>query len=356
MRGIFIHRFVIRTGIILFWLGSIGFFLLVPRIALYIKPSHTIAILSMPNTINADMFSAFEKKTGISVSISYAETADEIGMKIRTTRGKGYDLIMVADYQIAQLIADGIVQPLQKNKLPFFKNIYPALCDHVFDPGNHYSIPYYWGVYGFGIDSHYFGDKKTFSWKDLFKVSAFNYMVGMRDDIRELVFIAAYYLFGTVHNLTDEQYNAIRDLLIAQKEKVVMYADERIDSLLISRISPLVLTISGDISRVMNNYPYIDFVVPEEGSFVDIDSFVITTHSTHIDDVYLFLNYLYSDPVISYYADLFRLSPPISTVKTCAKIPLLAYPTEELFSHLKFFATVIPQSRINAILTALKSA
>lgn len=356
MKGFFLHRFVIRAAMIFFWVGIIGLFLLLPRLASYMKPRHSIAILSMPNTINADMFGEFERKTGISVSISYAETADEIGMKIRATRGQGYDLIMVADYQIPQLVQDGILQPLVHEKLSFFNKLYPALCNHAFDPDNQYSIPYYWGVYGFGIDVDYFGMKNNFSWQDLFELSKRDYMVGMRDDIRELIFIAAHYLFGTARDLTDAHYDAIKNLLIAQKEKVVMYADERIDSLLISRTSPLVLTISGDISRAMNNYSYINFVVPEEGSFVDIDSFVISAKSTHVSDVYLFLNYLYSEPILSYYAHLFRLSPPISTVQTCAKIPLLAYPTEELFSHLKFFATVIPQSRINAILAALKSA
>ena len=55
-----------------------------------------------------------------------------------------------------------------------------------------------------------------------------------------------------------------------------MYADERIDSFLVSGTSPFVLTMSGDIARAMNAYPQVGFVVPQEGSFVDIDSFVLS--------------------------------------------------------------------------------
>lgn len=354
---LFQHRYFVRLGMVFFWcILFVGLLFLLPWLGVAFRPRNSITILSMPNALNVDMFDAFTKKTGIKVSLSYAENADEIGMKIRATRGRGYDLIMVADYQIPQLIRAGIVQPLDHKKLTFFDQLYPALCDHPFDPGNRYSIPYYWGVYGFGIDKNYFKEKNNFSWQDLFDLESRAYMVGMRDDIRELIFIAAYYLFGTASDLTDAQYAQIQALLIAQKRKVVMYADERIDGLLISGTSPLVLTISGDISRVMNAYKSVNFVIPQEGSFVDIDSFVLSAACKNNDAVYQFLNYLYSEPVLSYYAQHFRLSPPVLNVNSYVKIPLLAHPTEELFSQLRFFDTVIPQYRINAILVALKSA
>lgn len=357
MRFIIQHKIFIRVCMILLWLMVFSALLLLPRARFYFRSNNVITILAMPNSLNVDMFDAFTKKTGISVSLSYAENADEIGMKLRSTRGRGYDLIMVADYQIPELVRLDIVQPLEREKLTFFDALYPALLDHAFDPKNRYSIPYYWGVYGFGIDKRFFDPETIFSWRDIFdQTGNHEYMIGMRDDIRELVFIAAYYLFGTASNLTDEQYEQIQTVLIAQKKRVALYADERIDSLLISGTSPLVLTISGDISRLLNAYEHVDFVIPQEGSFVDIDSLVISSACKNTDFVYAFLNYLYSEPVLSYYAHHFKLSPPLSTVNSYVKIPFLAHPTEELFSQLRFFDTVIPQSRINAILVALKSA
>jgi spermidine/putrescine transport system substrate-binding protein len=309
----------------------------------------------MPNTFNADLFDKFETITGIAVTINYAESADEIAMKLRATQGRGYDLVMVADYQIPHLIKEGIIQSLDHTQLPFFDDIYPVLLNHAFDPSNHYSIPYYWGVYGFGIDKNFFGNKTVFSWHDLFHPAQCS-CVGMREDIRELIFIAAYYLFNRVDNLSDAQFEEIKKLLVAQKKYVTLYADERIDSLLISQTCPLVLTISGDIARLMSHYPSIDFVIPKEGSFVDIDSFVIPSLSESTADIYTFLRFLYLPATMSHYARLFRFSPPVKTVKTYAEIPLFVQPTQELFSRLHFFATVIPQSRISDILIALKAA
>jgi len=350
-----IQIYLVRSSIVFVWLVIFGGMLLIPRVVMYLMPSKHIAILTMPNMLNADKLTQFTKQTGISVSISYAENADEIMMKIDATQGQGYDLIMAADYQIPLLIHDRTIQLLDHEKLNFFKDIYPALCDHPFDPENKYSIPYYWGVYGFGIDTDYYHDTHSFSWDILFDATLQPDIMGMRDDIRELIFVAAQYLFGSADDLQDAEYEAITALLIAQKQRVIMYADERIDSLLISHTAPLIFTISGDLSRAMDVYNYIDFVIPDEGSFVDIDSFVIAADA-QAEYAYQFLNYLYSVPVISYYAKLFRLSPPLSTADTYAKIPLLAYPTQELFSRLKFFDTVIPQSRIDAMLVALKSA
>lgn len=352
-----IQRWALRALMVVFWICIMSVMLIIiPRIRLYLRPANMVTILALPNTLNGDMFQAFTQKTGIPVALNYAENADEIMMKIRATQGHGYDLIMMPDYKIPELIKAKMVQELQHEKLTFLHDLYPALCDHAFDPQNRYSIPYYWGIYGFGVDQDYFDGKKRFSWADLFVTHASTYYVGMRDDIRELISIAAFYLFGTDLDLTASEYEQIKTLLIEQKKQVMLYADERLDTLLISHASPLVLTISGDISRAINAYERIDFVIPLEGTFIDIDSFVIAASCTHPDDVYLFLNYLYTPSVLSYYAQLFRLSLSLSTINTYAKIPLLAYPTAELFSRLQFFATVIPQSFIDDILIALKSA
>ena len=339
-----------------FWIVVVCSFLIIPHYLSYSDTVHTLNILAMPNSISADKFHAFESEHGIKVHLTYAESADEMYMKLATTGSSGYDLVMIADYQISLLRQNNLIQKLDKNNLTFFDDFYPALLNHGFDPGNQFSIPYYWGVYGFAVDADYFGTRDSMGWEDIFDEKKVHYCIGMREDPREIILMAALYLFGHTDNLNTEDFIAIKNLLIKQKEWVTMYADERIGNLLASRSCPLVVTLTGDIMRTMAHYPYIKFYIPHDGGFVDIDSFVIPVTSKKTAQVYAFLNYLYTPAILGYYVDHFQFISPLKTVASETQIPDIAIPTEELFSHLHFFDAHIPSSVLTDIIVALKTA
>jgi spermidine/putrescine transport system substrate-binding protein len=341
---------------LLFWIVVVAGFLIVPHYISFSGTSPVLTILAMPNTISADQFHAFEAAHGIKVHLTYAESADEIYMKLAATGASGYDLVMTADYQISLLWKHGLIQKLDKKKLEFFNNFYPALLNHAFDPGNEYSIPYYWGVYGFAVDADYFGAREDMGWDDIFDEKKISYCIGMREDPREIILMAALYLFGHTDNLNDDEFAAIKDLLIRQKKWVTMYADERIGGLLASRSCPLVVTLTGDIMRTMTRYPYIKFYIPREGGFVDIDSFVIPVTSKKTEAVYAFLNYLYSPEVLSYYVNQFQFISPLTTVESTTQIPDIAFPSKALFRRLHFFDAPIPSAILSDIIVALKTA
>jgi spermidine/putrescine transport system substrate-binding protein len=346
----------VRLAIIGFWICCIGSLLVIPNYLSFGRSVPTLTILAMPNSISADTFDLFETEHGIKVHLTYAENADEMYMKLVMTGASGYDLVMIPDYQIPLLKQNKLIQPLDKKRLSFFDDLYPALLDHAFDPGNHYSIPYYWGVFGFAVDSTYFGDVESLGWGAIFDEKEVRYGIGMREDPREIILMAAFYLFGRVENLGEKEYVAIKNLLIKQKEWVTMYADERIGSLLASRASPLVVTLTGDIMRTMVQYPHIKFYIPREGGFVDIDSFVISAASKKIDEVYAFLNYLYTPEILGYYVHQFQFIAPLKTVPSDTQIPSIAAPTKELFERLLFFNTSVPSAVLSDIMVALKTA
>ncbi|HEV2917257.1 MAG TPA: spermidine/putrescine ABC transporter substrate-binding protein [Candidatus Babeliales bacterium] len=352
-----IHQLLIRIGIVIFWFGLLtGILALSYYIIMNRSTEKTLTILAMPNSINADTFDAFERIHGVKVHVSYAENADELYMKLVITKAAGYDLVMISDYQIPLLKQNNLIQPLDKNALPFFKDIYPALLNHTFDPHNYFSIPYYWGVYGFAVDSAFFSDRKKLGWEAIFDETQISYCIGMREDAREIILMAALYLFGRIDNLDQQDFEKIKQLLIKQKQWVTLYADERIGNLLASRSCPLVVTLSGDIMRTMALYPYIKFFIPQEGGFVDIDSFVIPAQTKQKELVYALLNYIYRPDVLGYYVDKFKFIPPIKTVQAESQIPELQIPTPELFKRLHFFNTKIPADKISEIIIALKTA
>src|SRR4051812_40084212 len=55
---------------------------------------------------------------------------------------KGYDVMVPTSNYVAGMAKAGWLQPLDKSKLPNFKNLMPAYLNTPFDPGNKYSVPY----------------------------------------------------------------------------------------------------------------------------------------------------------------------------------------------------------------------
>ena len=101
----------------------------------------------------------FEKETGIKVNLNYYSSNEELIVKLKATKGEGYDLIIPSDYAVKSLSKKNSSKTIDRSKSAFWNEINPALIGHFFDPENQFSIPFEWEIYGFGIDKEYFKDQ-----------------------------------------------------------------------------------------------------------------------------------------------------------------------------------------------------
>ncbi len=348
-------RVVIRFFIVAGIAAIMYAFLRLPTALDQFSTQKSINVLAWPNVMDAEYFADFEKETGIRVYLSYFENYEELLVKMRAGSGD-YDLIMASDYAVNILLEEGIVKPLDKSKLLFFKDLYPSLLNLYYDKENQYTIPFAWEVYGIGIDTNHFKEKiPAASWDLLFDPKVSPSRIGMLDDAKEIVSVAALYLFGKKKKSIDESdLEKIQKLLVQQKQRVVMYTDLRTDYLLVSNSAPVVMGISSDIYNAMRKYKNIKFLLPKEGSFVVLDTFMMPISTEKEDLVYDFLNYLYQPEIIKKYADRYNFFPALKGVASDKDRYLLS-PTKSLFSRLRFFSYDIPEHFLRELWIALKS-
>lgn len=350
-----VSRIVIRFCIIVGMLAGFFAFLYFPQFLEQFQAQKSINILAWPNVVDSEFFEEFERKMGVTVNLSYFENYEELVVKMRSG-ASDYDLVMASDYSLKLLVDEGVVKPLDHSKLPFLKEIYPILLNLKYDPDNRYSIPFSWELFGIGIDTHAFKEGlPEASWKLLFDENVSPDRVGMLDDARELVSIAALYLFGKDKNVLNRQdLQKIQELLIDQKKRVVMYTDLRADYLLVSQSAPVVLGLSSDLYHAMRKYKNIQFLIPKEGSFLILDTLMIPASTKKDDLVYDFLNYLYQPHIIRKYADRYNFFPALQGVVTDEDRYLMT-PTKSLFNRLRFFSYDIPEQPLRDLWIALKS-
>lgn len=353
-----------RTLILFFWLGILFLYLLLPFFSSLWYKDNVLNILIWAGTIDPQAINIFEKQTGISVNIAYVETNEELFVKLYTTGGKGYDLIMPSDYVVQKLIEHNLIKPLEKDKLTFWHRLEPRLLNHYFDPGNVYSVPWFWAIYGLGIDKTFFKDKEIpTSWSLLFSYPLNGAKVAMSSDMREALLMAAQYLFKSIENLDQEKYERIRQELIKQKKRVEAYidADVRSNYLLMTQVCPIAIAASPFLISAMLENKNIEFIVPQEGSFILIDSFAISRNSQKDDIIYTFLNFFYQpENVLLHYQNM----PLVPATKDWKDI--LEKENEAISSiitahlnnkiPLQFFKNVIPDAIANDIWLSLKTA
>jgi spermidine/putrescine transport system substrate-binding protein len=353
------HSFslIMRASIIAVWFLLIGLFLYSPYAINLFQSGRCINMLVWGQVIDKEFLADFEKKTGVQINLTYFENNEELFVKLRSTENHGYDIIMPSDWAAELLIKEGIIKKLDQSKINFWQDIYPALLHNYFDPDNEYTIPYYWTLYGVGVNTDYFDQQlPPATWKLVFDPATIKKRIATFEDIRPLVLTAALYLFGRLDNLNEQEIEQIKALLKQQKEYVEIYTDHRAEYVLASGSVSAVAGLSGDFLKVIRRFDNISFLIPCEGAFTVIDSFAITATSDKDDIIYPLLSYLFNKNIVKQYVDKFEFFPAVQVeVDYDERFSAFVEPTYEIFKNVHFFKNVLPPSVLNEILLDLKA-
>ncbi len=349
-------RLFFRVLFVFFWILAFSLFMYLLSYWGQYKQKGSLNLLTWAQVIDADFLHDFEKETGIKVNLSYFEHNEEVYAKLKATPDHGYDLVMPSDFMVETMIKEGMLQQIDTQKLDFWHNVHEALKGHYFDPDNLYTVPYYWGFFGLAIDTSVVDiENIDVSWSLIFEKDSPADSFSVTNDSRELFFIAADYLFGHAQNLTEKEIIQIKELLILQKKNVTLYTDMRPDYAIASRTCPMGTIFVQDLLKVMSEFDFIDFIIPKEGMFTSIDSFVVPKESQKQELIYAFLNYLYNSEVLQKYIDRYEFFPAVDTVHLDHRATNRFIPTKKFFSKAKFFKNIIPEKILYDVWLSLKA-
>ena len=93
-----------------------------------------------------EILDGFERDTGYRINYVNFDYDETMLSKLETAGGGDYDLIIADDYIIETVIAEGLAQRLDKNKIPNYKNINPIYFKPFYAPSDEYTVPYGAGV------------------------------------------------------------------------------------------------------------------------------------------------------------------------------------------------------------------
>jgi len=234
----------------------------------------------------------FEEATGASVELTTHATNEEIVAKLLQGGGEGYDIAFVSAQFAQQLEAAGLLLDIDPEQVPNLAHLAPEAFELDSDPGLTFSVPYTWGTTGLCYRSDLVTEAPT-SWMDLLEPSEeLDGKVTMMATDRWLL-LPAQKALGFSANTTDpEELEQVTDLLIEAKDHLLAYDDTTFYSRLVSGEASLVEAWDGWCNYGIAENPDIEFVIPEEGSDLFVDTMVILNTTESPEAAHAFINWV----------------------------------------------------------------
>lgn len=233
----------------------------------------------------------FEKETGIKVNYSTFESNEIMYAKLRAAKNPGYDLVEPSSYYIDRMRRQSMLTPLNRSRLPNFKNIDPDFLDKPYDPTSEFSVPFIWGITGIFLNKDYFSGTNVACWDNLLDKKYLNQLM-LLDDAREVFSMA---LRSLGYSINDRNPDHIKQAYLKLKTfmpNVKLFNSDAIISLLIDEDATIGMSWNGDMYKASLENSKLQFVYPNNGYEIWVDNFAMLKDAPHPDNAYKFLNFL----------------------------------------------------------------
>ncbi len=321
----------------------------------------TLNVYNWAEYIADDTIANFEQEFGIKVTYDHYDSVETADAKL-LAGNSGYDVISHSSYNVARLIPAGILQELDKSKLPNLKHMRPDVMSQVEkrDPGNKHFIPYMWGTHGVTYNAELVESVHPtapigsldliFQPEHMEKIAECG--VSFLDSPTDMIPMALAYLGLEVDSTNRADYKKVEELMAQIRPYIKTfdnYAYQRMPEkefcVSVTWGPDGLLAMSG--AAEANTGVVLDFFLPpgQGAAAFWVDGWVIPADAKNVENAHLFLNYMMrpevaaNDSNYTWYATANLDALPM--VDTEVSGSPAAYPTQEQVD-LMYVSNVLP--------------
>lgn len=256
--------------------------------------SDTLKLFTWGEYLGENVISDFEEQFGVNVIIEYFDSNEMMYTKLQG--GDSYDVLIPSDYMIQRLIAEDMLQPIDKSLIPNMEVLTDGVKNLAFDPENEYSVPYFWGTVGLVYNTQNVPAEliEEQGW-DILKNTDYAGDIYMYDSERDSFMVALKALGYSMNTEDDAEIEEAYQWLLELNDTMdpAYVTDEVIDNMM-NGTKDIAVVYSGDATVVLDENPDMDFFMPEEGTNVWCDSMVIPSNAQNPLLAHEFINFMLS--------------------------------------------------------------
>lgn len=253
------------------------------------KGKDTLNVYNWGDYIDESVIKEFEKEYNVKVNYETFATNEDMYVKIKKG-GTDYDVLVPSDYMITKMINENMLEKIDMNNIPNYKDIPSKFKNLAFDPKNEYSVPYMWGTVGIIYNTKLIKDNID-SWDALWNPK-YKGQILMVDSQRDAIAVALKKLGYSMNTTNKAELEKAKQELIKQKPLVHAYVGDEVKDLMTDEEGAIAVVWSGDAVTMMKNNKNLRYVIPKEGSNLWFDNMVIPKGSKHKKEAEMFINFM----------------------------------------------------------------
>ena len=283
--------------------------------------SHILKVYNWADYIDEDLLGEFEdwyeEQTGEKVEIIYQTFDINETMLSKIELGhEDYDVVCPSDYIIERMLRNDLLLPIERDfgdTPDYIGNVAPYIVDKFSEiegsgkDANDYSVGYMWGTVGLIYNPKYIPDEEAASWEVL-RNPAYKGKVLMKDAFRD-VYTALLValnkddidsgkadLVSLPFDTSEKSISLVENYLNSFKESIAGWEADFGKEQMTKELAWINLSWSGDAQWAIDEAAEIGmdlrYSIPDEGSVVWFDGWVIPKYAKNIKAARYFINYM----------------------------------------------------------------
>jgi putrescine transport system substrate-binding protein len=271
-------------------------------------------IYNWADYIGFDTIARFERSTGIRVIYDLFDSNETLEAKL-LVGDSGYDIVSTSMAYYGRQIRAGLYEPLNKAKLPNWKNLDPYVLavQAQADPGNRYAAPYLHAMNGFAYNVQLIRARMPAAPVDsldmLFKPQVIARFadcgVSFLDSPDDVLQLALQYLHLDPNSRRVADLQAAERLIMSVRPFIRVFdSNDYIDQLATNELCVAMAWSSDYSTAVLRSRAagldlHLAFTLPREGSNITYNALLIPTGAPHPQAAHEFINFIFEPHVIA---------------------------------------------------------
>ena len=255
----------------------------------------TLNLLCWTEYVPASVIESFTRATGAKVTVASYHSNEQM-LALLQARPGFYDLVQPSQAYVAALIGAQGLEPLDRAKLPNWRNLDPRFLGLPHDPENRFSVPWLAGTVGIVFDAAHVSDSIQ-NYADVFSGKYRGRIVAV-DDGREMVAWALASLARPITDVSDDALAKAEPVLRQWLPQVGVFDSDSPHTALQRGAAVIGIVWSGEAALLWQQDHRYQYVLPKEGAHMFLDSLAIPARAPHRALAEAFINHCL-DPEIS---------------------------------------------------------
>ncbi len=288
--------------------------------------------------IDPDLIDQFEDEYNYNVIYETFDSNEAMLTKVKSNSSP-YDIVFPSEYMVQKMIEEDLLLEIDHSKLSNYSNIDDSFLDNPFDPGNKYSIPYFWGTVGIVYDKT--KTNLTFdSWDDLWDESLKNEVI-LTDGAREILGLSLNSQGFSLNTTNDLELTLAQEKLFELQDNVRAIIGDEMLQLMPQGEATAAVTWSGSAAIMIDENENLTYSIPSEGSNIFLDNIVIPKTSENTQGAYDFINFMLDAEIAAQNTDWVGYSTPNSAAMELIDYEITSderfYPSDEVIDNLEYY-------------------